>query len=326
MDRRLFLATIPGGLLAAALPAEAQPAAVPRIGWLVYGGPFTEASRGLEAAVLRELKERGYEDGRNLKIEYRHAEGRSERLPELAAELVRSKVNLLLALGGDVALALRRATTSIPIVVATSTDPVRSQLIASLAHPGGNLSGVTFVFDELAAKRVELLKEVMPRLSRLAVLWDPTHVDNDFPQVEIAARRLGLQLQSLEIRGPNELESALRAAINGRAEALLVVPGRLTGFLSRRIIEGAAQSKIPVISGWREFAESGAVLTYGPDRVESAKRTVIYVDRILKGARPGDLPVEQPTKFELVVNLKAAKALGLSVPRSVLQRTDQVIE
>jgi putative ABC transport system substrate-binding protein len=326
MDRRLFLAIIPGGLLAAALPAEAQPAAVPRIGWLVYGGPFTEASRGLEAAVLRELKERGYEDGRNLKIEYRHAEGRSERLPELAAELVRSKVNLLLALGGDVALALRRATTSIPIVVATSTDPVRSQLIASLAHPGGNLTGVTFVFDELAAKRVELLKEVMPRLSRLAVLWDPTHVDNDFPQVEIAARRLGLQLQSLEIHGPNELESALRAAINGRAEALLVVPGRLTGFLSRRIIEGAAQSKIPVISGWREFAESGAVLTYGPDRVESAKRTVIYVDRILKGARPGDLPVEQPTKFELVVNLKAAKALGLSVPRSVLQRTDQVIE
>jgi len=326
MDRRLFLAIIPGGLLAAALPAEAQPAAVPRIGWLVYGGPFTEASRGLEAAVLRELKERGYEDGRNLKIEYRHAEGRSERLPALAAELVRSKVNLLLALGGDVALALRRATTSIPIVVATSTDPVRSQLIASLAHPGGNLTGVTFVFDELAAKRVELLKEVMPRLSRLAVLWDPTHVDNDFPQVEIAARRLGLQLQSLEIRGPNELESALRAAINGRAEALLVVPGRLTGFLSRRIIEGAAQSKIPVISGWREFAESGAVLTYGPDRVESAKRTVIYVDRILKGARPGDLPVEQPTKFELVVNLKAAKALGLSVPRSVLQRTDQVIE
>ena len=326
MDRRLFLALIPGGLLAAALAAEAQPAAVPRIGWLVYGGPFTEASRGLEAAVLRELKERGYEDGRNLKIEYRHAEGRSERLPELAAELVRSKVNLLLALGGDVAVALRRATTSIPIVVATSTDPVRSQLISSLAHPGGNLTGVTFVFDELAAKRVELLKEVMPRLSRLAVLWDPTHVDNDFPQVEIAARRLGLQLQSLEIRGPNELESALRAAINGRAEALLVVPGRLTGFLSRRIIEGAAQSKIPVISGWREFAESGAVLSYGPDRVESAKRTVIYVDRILKGARPGDLPVEQPTKFELVVNLKAAKALGLSVPRSVLQRADQVIE
>jgi ABC-type uncharacterized transport system substrate-binding protein len=326
MDRRLFIAIIPPGILAAALAAEAQPAAVPRIGWLVYGGPFTEASPGLEAAVLRGLKERGHEDGRTLKIEYRHAEGRSERLPELAAELVRSKVNLLLALGGDVALALRRATTSIPIVVATSTDPVRSQLIASLAHPGGNLTGVTFVFDELAAKRVELLKEVMPRLSRLAVLWDPTHVDNDFPQVEVAARRLGLHLQSLEIRGPKELESALRAAINGRAEALLVVPGRLTGFLSRRIIDGAAQSKIPVISGWREFAESGAVLSYGPDRVESAKRTVIYVDRILKGARPGDLPVEQPTKFELVVNLKAAKALGLIVPRSVLQRADQVIE
>jgi putative ABC transport system substrate-binding protein len=326
MDRRLFLAIIPPGLLAAALAAEAQPAAVPRIGWVVYGGPFTEASPGLEAAVLRELKERGYEDGRNLKIEYRYAEGRSERLPEVVAELVRSKVNLLLGLGGDIAVVLRRATTTIPIVVATSTDPVRSQLIASLAHPGGNLTGVTFVFDELAAKRVELLKEVMPRLSRLAVLWDPTHVDNDFPQVEGAARRLGLQLQSLEIRGPNELESALRAAINGRAEALLVVPGRLTAFLSRRIIDGAGASKIPVISGWREFAEGGAVLTYGPDRVESAKRAVIYVDRILKGSRPGDLPVEQPTKFELVVNLKAAKALGLSVPRALLQGADQVIE
>jgi putative ABC transport system substrate-binding protein len=326
MDRRLFIAMIPPGLLAAALAAQAQPAAVPRIGWVVYGGPFTEASPGLEAAVLRGLKERGYEDGRTLKIEYRYAEGRSERLPELVAELVRSKVNLLLGLGGDIAVVLRRATTTIPIVVATSTDPVRSQLIASLAHPGGNVTGVTFVFDELAAKRVELLKEVMPRLSRLAVLWDPTHVDNDFPQVEGAARRLGLQLQSLEIRGPNELESAMRAAINGRAEALLVVPGRLTAFLSRRIIDGAGSSKIPVISGWREFAEGGAVLTYGPDRVESAKRTVIYVDRILKGARPGDLPVEQPTKFELVVNLKAAKALGLSVPRALLQGADQVIE
>jgi putative tryptophan/tyrosine transport system substrate-binding protein len=326
MERRAFLAMIPGSLLAVPLAAEAQRAALPRIGWVVYGGAFSADSPSLEAAVLRGLRERGYEDGKNIAIEYRYAEGRAERLPELVGELVGLKVNLLLALGGDIALVLRRAATSIPIVVATSTDPVRSQLVVSLARPGGNLTGVTFVFDELAEKRVELLNEIMPRLSRLGVLWDPTHVDNDFPQVQGAARRLGIHIESLELRGASELEPKLRSAIQARVEALIVVPGRLTAFLAQRIIDTAAQSKIAAISGWREFAERGAVLTYGPDRVESAKRTAIYVDKILKGAKPSDLPVEQPTKFELVINLKSAKALGLTIPRPLLQRADQVIE
>ena len=265
-------------------------------------------------------------DGRNISIEYRHAEGRAERLPELAAELVRLKVNMLLAVGGDIAQVFKQATSSIPIVVAMSTDPVRSQLVASLARPGGNLTGVTYVFDELAAKRVELPKEIMPGVSRLGVLWDPTHVDNDFPSVQSAARRLGLQLQSLEVRGPSDLDVALRTALQTRVEALIVVPGRLTAFLSQRIISTATQSKLAVLSGWREFAEGGAVLSYGPDRVEGAKRIAIYVDKVLKGAKPGDLPIEQPTKFELVINLKTAKALGLIIPQSLLQRADQVIE
>jgi putative ABC transport system substrate-binding protein len=326
MDRRAFMSGATLALLAAPLAAEGQQAAVPRIGWMVYGGAFSEASPGLDAAILRGLRERGYVDGRNIAIEYRHAEGRSERLPELVAELVSLRVNILLAVGGDIALVFRRATSSIPIVVAMSTDPVRSQLVASLARPDGNLTGVTYVFDELAAKRVELLKEVMPGVSRLGVLWDPTHVDNDFPEVRSTARRLGLQLQSLEVHGPNELESALRTAIQARVEALIVVPSRLIAFLGQRIIDTAAQNKVAVISGQREFAEGGAVLSYGPDRVEGAKRIAIYVDKILKGAKPGDLPVEQPTRFELVINLKTAKALGLTIPPSLLQRADQVIE
>jgi putative tryptophan/tyrosine transport system substrate-binding protein len=313
-------------LLATPLATEAQPTRAPRIGWLVYGGAFSEASPGVDAAVLRGLRELGYVDGKNVAIEYRHAEGRPERLPELATDLVRLKVDLLVGIGGDIAGALKGATSSIPIVVATSADPVRSQLVASLARPGGNLTGVTFLFDELAAKRVELLKELMPGIARLGVLWDPTHADNDFPEMQGAARRLGLQLQSLEVRRPGDLDAALRTAIQERVEALIVVPARLTAFLGRRITEAAASHRMAVISGWREFADAGAVLTYGPNRVESARRTASYIDRILKGAKPADLPIEQPTKFELVINLKTAKTLGLLIPQSVLLRADDLIQ
>ena len=236
------------------------------------------------------------------------------------------KVEVLLGIGGDVAEAFKKATSIKPIVVGMSTDPVRSRLAASLARPGGNLTGMTFLFEELAAKRVELFREIMPQGSRLAVLWDPSHIDNDFAEVQAAARRLGIQLQSLEIHRPGDVDTAVLAAVQARAEALIVVPGRLTAFLGKRIVEGAAQHQIPVISGWREFALGGAVATYGPDRVESAERLGSYVDKILKGAKPGDLPIEQPTKFELVINLKTAKALGLTIPRSLLLRADQLIE
>ena len=314
-------------LLAAPLIAEPQqPGRPPRIGWLVFGTPFTETSPDLEAAVLRGLRERGYVDGKTLAIEYRFAQGRQERLPELAADLAGLKVEVLLGIGGDVAEAFKKATSIKPIVVGMSTDPVRSRLAASLARPGGNLTGMTFLFEELAAKRVELFREIMPQGSRLAVLWDPSHIDNDFAEVQAAARRLGIQLQSLEIHRPGDVDTAVLAAVQARAEALIVVPGRLTAFLGKRIVEGAAQHQIPVISGWREFALGGAVATYGPDRVESAERLGSYVDKILKGAKPGDLPIEQPTKFELVLNLKTAKALGLRIPRSLLLRADQLIE
>ena len=327
MERRTFMALVSGGLLAVPLTAEAQqPGRRPRIGWLVFGASFTETSPVLEAAVLRGLRERGYVDGKTLAIEYRYAQGRPERLPELAADLASLKVEVLLGIGGDAAVAFKKATSTVPIVVGMSTDPVRSRLAASLAHPGGNLTGITFLFDELAAKRVELFREIMPQGSRLAVLWDPTHVDNDFAEVQGAARRLGIQLQSLEIHGPGDLDTAVPAAVQARAEALIVVPGRLTAFVGQRIVDAAGQHHIPVISGWREFALGGAVATYGPNRVESAERLGSYVDKILKGAKPGDLPIEQPTKFELVINLKTAKALGLTIPPSLLGRADEVIQ
>jgi putative ABC transport system substrate-binding protein len=247
-------------------------------------------------------------------------------LEGLAYELARSKVDILAGIGGDVAVALRKATKTIPIVVAMSTDPVRSQLASSLARPGGNLTGITFLFDELAAKRVELFREMLPNGSRLAVLWDPSHVDNDFTEVQTAARRQNIKLQSLELHGPVDLDTTIQEAAKGHPETLIVVPSRLTAFLGKRIVDVATRQRVPVISGWREFAQDGAVMTYGPNRIESAKRLAIYIDKIVKGAKPADLPIEQPTTFELVINLKTAKALGLTLPPSLLLRADQVIE
>ena len=326
LTRLTVLAILALALHAPPPGAEAQPSRMPRIGWLVFGGVFSATSPGLDGAILRGLQDLGYVERQNLVVEYRYAEGHAERLGQLAMELVRLKVDLLLGVGGDVAAALRNATNSIPIVVATSTDPVRSQLVSSLAKPGGNLTGVTFVFDELAAKRVELLKEVMPKLSRVGVLWDPTHVDNDFPEMQGVAQRLGLQLQSLEVRRPDDFEAVFGSAVQRHVDALIVVPGRLTAMLDSRIVASATMHGIPVISGWRQFAQLGALLTYGPDRFEGAKRAASYIDRILKGAKPADLPVEQPTKFELVINLKTAKALGLTIPPAVLARADEVIQ
>jgi putative ABC transport system substrate-binding protein len=325
MRRRAFLAASVA-MLTAPLAVQAQTAKIFRVGWLVFGNAFSEASPGLEPIVLRWLRELGYTDGQNLAIEYRYAEGQADRLSQLAIEMTRLRVDLLLGIGGDIAVAFKHATTSIPIVVATSNDPIRAQLAASLARPGGNLTGLTFVSDELAGKRVELLREVMPHLSRLGVIWDPTHVDNDFAEVQVASLRLGVQLYSLEVRGPRELDAAWQTALQRRVEAVIVVPGRLTAFLGKRIMDAAGHDRITVVSAWREFAEIGAVLTYGPDRVEGAKRLARYVDQVLKGAKPADLPIEQPTKFELVINLKTAKALGLTIPPAVLARADEVIQ
>ena len=325
MSARLVLALLLLAVAPAAVEAQST-TKLPRIGWLVFGGPFLETSPELEASLLQGLRGLGYVDGKTFTIEYRYARGQSDRLGDLAAELARSRVDILAGIGGDIAAALKKATNTIPIVVAMSTDPVRSQLAVSFSRPGGNLTGVSFLFDEIAAKRVELFREILPNDSRLAVLWDPSHVDNDFTEIRKAAQRLDIKLQSLELRRPADLDAAIQAAAQGRAATLIVVPGRLTAFLSKRIVDAAMQHRIPVISGWREFAERGAVLTYGPNRVESAKRLAFYIDKILKGARPADVPIEQPTTFELVINLKTAKAFGLTIPPSLLLRADQVIE
>ena len=321
------IVTLAVGLLSAPFVADAQqPAKVPRIGWLMYGSRPSGSLPALEETVLQGLRELGYVEGKNIAIEYRYAEGRPERLPDLAAERVRLKVDLIFVLGGDVSQVAKKATGTIPIVMGTSEDPVRAGLVASLPRPGGNITGVTWIFDEMAGKRLEMLKEAIPGISRVAALWNPIHADNEFGEMRDSSRALGMQLQSLELRNAGELDGAFQAASKGRAEALVVVPSRLTAFLRGRILDLAAKSRLPVISGWREFAEAGGLLTYGPNRIEGSRRVAAYLDKILKGAKPADLPVEQPTRFELVINLKTAKTLGLTIPQSLLIGADQVIQ
>ncbi len=312
------------GLLAAPLAAGAQQASkMARLGVLLFSTP--EGDPNL-ATFRQGLSELGYVEGKNLTTLYRYAEGKPERLANLAVELAALKPDVIFALGGDVAPFARTATNTIPIVMAVSVDPVQAGLVPSLARPGGNVTGVTFVSSELAAKRLQFLKEAAPRMTRVAVLWNPNHVDPEYAETQAAGRRLGVHVQSLEVRGPGDFEGAFQAADVGRAEAIIVVSSRLMTFGRQRIIELAARRRLPVVSGWGPWAQAGALLSYGPDLNASVRRAATYVDRVLKGANPGDLPVEQPTKFELVINLKTAKALGLTIPQSVLVRADQIIE
>lgn len=306
-------------------PAKGQlPKKVPRVGVLVYGSPPPAPSP--EQNVIQGLRELGWVDGQNLGLVIRYAEGRPERLPDLARELVESRVDVVVAVGTDVSKVVRSVTATIPIVMSASEDPVELGLVATLSRPGGNMTGVTFISSELAAKRLEVLKEVVPRASRMAVLWNPTHVDLEFKQLEVAGRGLGITLQSVEVRSPEELDGAFRAIAGGRADALMVVPSRLINLNLKRIAAFALERRLPAVSMWRSFAEVGGLITYGPDAGAMIKRTASHVDRVLKGAKPGDLPVERPTHFELVVNLTTAKALGLTVPQSLLLRADRVIE
>jgi putative ABC transport system substrate-binding protein len=328
MGRRRFVqgASVAGlGLLAGCgrLPWQAQPpATVHRLGVLTYGTPA--ASERDNAALRGGLHELGYDD-RNLTIEYRGAEWQPERLPGLAAELVGLPVEIIVAMGGDVARAAIQATTTIPIVFSSSGDPVPG-LVPSYARPGGNATGVTLVSSLLAGKRLELLKEVLPAASRVAVLWQPSHADTDFPETQVAARALGVELLSLEVLSPSDIESAFEAARAWPAEALIVVAGRLTGVHQERIMAGATQQRLPVISQRREYAEAGSLLTYGPSQAESYRRVAYYVDRILKGAKPADLPVEQPMRFEFIVNLKTAQALGITFPPEIMLQVTEVIQ
>jgi len=316
-------------LVATPLAAEAQPKdSLPRVGHL-FVIP-SSATAHLREAFRQGLRELGYVEGQNLIIEFRSADGRAERLPELATELVRLRVDVIVA-APDVSIrAAQLATRTIPIVMAVSLDdPVEQRFVASLARPGGNVTGLSTLHEGLGAKRLELLKAVVPKLARVAVLWD---VDNSsqaahLRTMETAARALGIQLQSLPVQGASpDLDGAFRAAARSRVGALIIVPGANTFTHRARIAVLAAGSRMPTMAGFKQFVEDGSLMAYGPSSLDMHRRAAFFVDKILKGAKPGDLPVEQPTKFELAINLKNARARGVTIPQSLLLRADQVIE
>ena len=328
MERRTFLGVITGALLAAPLVAGAQQAGkVPRIGFLSATSP-SDRPRLLDA-FRQGLRELGWVEGQNIVIDYRYAEGRVDRLPDLAAELVRLKVDLIVSWGTQGVTAAKNATETIPIVMIAVRDPVGTGLIASLVRPGGNVTGVSgYAGLEIVAKQLVLLKETVPKIRRVAVLSNPANAYHQLAirEVNVAARSLGVQLQLLEARGPNEFDGAFAAMAKERVGALLVLSDAVLNSHRTRLAELAARSRLPAAYGVRESVEAGGLMSYGPSFLDLFRRAATYVDKILKGARPGDLPVEQPTKFELVINLKIAKALGLTIPPSILQRADQVIE
>ena len=329
MDRRAFLGTL--GLFVAPVAVEAQPPKVPRIGVLTEGTPFgpqADTSRYLES-FRRGMRDLGWVESKNILIEYRGAEGRSERIPDLVAELVRLNVDVIFAGSTAMTVAARQATSTIPIVMATGGDPVMRGLVASLARPGGNVTGLSYsVGLETFAKQLELLKETVPTVRRVAVLFNPTNPAHR-PAIERlgeAARSVGVSLQVLEARTPDDFERAFAAMARARAEALVVAPDPILGYNRLRLQEFVARSRLPAIYGLREHVPVGGLMSYAADVRDNYRRAAGYVDKILKGAKPADLPVEQPTKFELVINLKTAKALGLTIPPSLLARADQVIE
>ena len=325
--RREFIGTLAVFLLVVPLASEAQaPAKVHRIGFLTSRSP-TDSPHLLEA-FRQGLRELGYVEGQNIAIEYRFAEGRPERLPALAAELVRLKVDVIVTAAPPAHLAAKQATSTIPIVFVVTGDPVAEGLVASLARPGGNITGLSSIAPEVVGKQLELLKEVTPRVSRVAVLQNPSnHVHPAMlRQAEGAARALGVQLHTVQARTPPEIDAAFEAMRSQRAGGVLVLRDLL--FLAQRtqIAALAAKSRLPAVYGNKEVAEAGGLMAYGANTPQMYRRAATYVDKILKGAKPADLPVEQPTKFELVINLKTAKALGLTIPPSLLQRADEVIQ
>ncbi|MBI3706662.1 MAG: ABC transporter substrate-binding protein [Proteobacteria bacterium] len=325
ISRREIIGALGGTAIAWPLTARAQePAKVARIG-VLRPGALRDTSLD---AFLRSLRELGYVESRNIVIEYRASEERADHLPALARELVALKVGVIVAEHSSAIQAAKQETRTIPIVMAASADPVGAGLVASLARPGGNVTGLSRLAPEAEEKRLELLKETLPKASRVAFLWDPANpgLTIRYKAGEVAARALGIELQSLEVRRPDQLRSALEAAVRERAGAL-IVPSPMVSAHRSRIVDLAGNKRLPLIYDTREFVdEVGVLMSYGSSLADSWRRAAIYVDKILKGANPSDLPVEQPTKFELVINLKTAKALGLTIPPSILVRADEVIE
>ena len=323
MQRREFIAVLGGAVAAWPLAARAQKSR-PRIGWLVFGdaqlGPIDQSLK--DALALA-----GLVDGRNIEVIFRYANGMSDRLTELATELVAQKPNLLLAVGGDVIKPLFEASKgSVPIVGGVSDSPMRAGIAVSLARPGKNFTGITFLTDEMAGKRIELLKEVAPDARRVAVIFNPLHFDDEVTFARRGADSLGIELTTHPMNNVGDLDAALHGVSASGADSLLVISSRLTGIVAAKIARHGQEHRLPVITSWREFADSGALLSYGPSRIFEAKRLAGYVQKVLNGEKPADLPIELPVKFELVINLKTAKALGLAIPPLLLGRADEVIE
>ena len=326
--RRVFLASLAGGLIIAPLVALAQqPGKVWRIGLLDLA-PSSPATVARWKACRERLRELGYAEGQNVVFESRRADGQVSRLPGLAAELVNAKADIVVTASSEAARAAKQATSSIPVVTATAGDPVALGLVTSLARPGGNVTGVVSLITELAGKRLELLKQLIPRASRVAILRDPDNraSADTVRGAESVAKTLGLTVHSVDARGPGDFDAAFLAMKRGRADAMIL--GENTPYIAhrRRLADLAIQHRLPMMTAAKEYAQAGALVSYGTDYLELFRRAAVYVDRILKGARPADLPVEQPTKFELVINVKTAKALGLTIPQSVLGRADEVIQ
>ena len=324
MDRRTFIGAVACGLLAAPLAARAQRAGIVyRIG-ILEAIPAAQNASSLDA-LRKGLREKGYIEGRNLIIEYRSADGRAERFSDLAAELVRLKVDLIVARGTPAARAAKAATATTPVVMATMGDP--SAIVASFARPGGNVTGVVTFSTELTAKRIELLKELVPKLSRVGLLHNMGNpaAQPDWQETKTAARSLGLQAELLDVRSQSDLGVAFDRAVLEHVDALIIGADGLTQSLQPTVVALAARNKMPAAYPAREFVEAGGLIAYAVNYPDLYFRLASFIDKILKGAKPGELPVEQPTKFELVINLKTAKALGLTIPQSLLLRADEVI-
>ena len=325
MKKRIDAAFLGGLLLALCFPAEAQQPKIPRIGYIA-----AESGSSPPQAFVQALRELGYVEGKNIAFEYRASEGKTGSYPDLVADLVRLKVDILVTSASGATVAAKKATHTIPIVMTSSTDPVGTGLVASLARPGGNITGVTSVTGELGGKFLELLKEIVPKLSRVVIPAPQGSITEDLfiKETENPARALNVQIKRFPVRGPEDYESIFRVAAKERANALVVrlPPSTTPDWQRKQFVELAAKNRLPAIYGTKAWVESGGLISYGQDQNLRNRRVAAYVDKILKGAKPAELPVETPTKFEFVINLKTAKQIGLTIPPNVLARADKVIK
>ncbi len=321
----VFVTLVLAFVMRGAVAEAQQPARILRIGILIPGSASIYSAR--VEAFRQRLRELGYVEGKNIVIEYRYAEGKPDRLPDLAAELVRLKVDVIVAGGGQPALAAKKASATIPIVFANAADPVGTGLVSSLARPGGNITGLSLMAPDLDGKRLELLKEAFPKIARVAFPWESgsTRGNRALTEMEAAAKALGLKLISLPVRSLDDFDSALARAKREGAQALITIPGPLITTQQRQVLDFAAKNRLPAMYPASEFVEAGGLMSYAPSYTDSWRRAADFVDKILKGTKPADIPVDQPKKFEFIINLKAAKQIGLTIPPSVLARADKVI-